>query len=119
MERTHGQLSARLADRLRRDNANSLTHIHRCAAGQITSVTLAANAVWRFAGQNRTNLHFLDSGRIDAVHMPFLNHVAGCNNHGAIKLLQILSRGAAQNTNGQRCHNLTGVDNRPHPDAAL
>ena len=47
VERAHGELGARLADRLRRDDADRLAHVDRRAAGEIAPVAVAANAVGR------------------------------------------------------------------------
>ena len=49
VERAHGELGARLADRLRRDHADRLAHVDRRAAGEIAPVAGAADAV----GQSR------------------------------------------------------------------
>src|SRR6185312_6159158 len=38
VERTHGELGARLADRLRRNDADRLAHVHRRTAGEIAPV---------------------------------------------------------------------------------
>src|ERR1019366_6421964 len=44
VEGAHGQLGARLADRLRGDHTHRLTDVDRGAARQIAAVTMAANA---------------------------------------------------------------------------
>ena len=72
VERAHGELRTRFADRLRGDDTDGLAHVDRRPARQVAAVTFAANPILSFAGQDRTDLHFLDSGRIDAVDMPFL-----------------------------------------------
>src|SRR5690606_8592805 len=51
VERTHGQLGARLADRLRGDHADSLTDVDRRAAGKIATVALGAHALIGLAHQ--------------------------------------------------------------------
>ena len=43
MEGAHGQLRARLADRLRRDDAHRLADVHRRAAREVTAVAMAAD----------------------------------------------------------------------------
>ena len=47
VERAHGELGARLADRLRGDDADRLAHVDRRAAGKIAPVAHAAHAVGR------------------------------------------------------------------------
>ena len=51
VERAHGELGARLADRLRRDHADRLAHVDRRAAGEIAPVAGAAHAVGGLAGR--------------------------------------------------------------------
>ena len=62
VERAHGELRARLADRLGGDDAHRLAHVDRSAAGKIAPVASAADAVRRFAGEHRADLHFLHAG---------------------------------------------------------
>ena len=51
VERPHGQLRARLADRLGGDDAHCLTRADHAATGQVPAVARAADAVARLAGQ--------------------------------------------------------------------
>src|SRR6185437_9382982 len=50
VERAHGELRARLTDRLRRDDADRLAHVDRRAARQIAPVAGPADAVFGLAG---------------------------------------------------------------------
>ena len=65
MERAHGELRARLADRLRGDDADRLAHIDRRAARKIAPIALAANAVLGLAGQHRADVHLMDAGSVE------------------------------------------------------
>src|SRR5207247_7135923 len=49
MEGPHGQLGARLADRLRGDDADRLTELDRLAGSKVTAVALRAHAAARRA----------------------------------------------------------------------
>ena len=62
VERTHRQLRARLTDRLRGDDADSLADVDRRTASEVAAVALGANAVDRLAGQHRADADFLDLG---------------------------------------------------------
>ncbi len=70
VERAHGELGARLADRLRRDDADRLAHVDRRAAGEIAPVAQPADAVLGLAGEHRADLHLLDAGGVDRGHSP-------------------------------------------------
>ena len=112
VERAHGELGARLADRLRRDDADSLAHVDGRAAGEVASVAGAADAVCRLAGENRTDLHLLDTGGGDRLDVPLLDHRALGHDHAAGLVDQVLSRGAAEDAGGQRRDDLAGIDDR-------
>src|SRR5208282_2179176 len=62
VERAHGELGPRLADRLGGDDAHRLAHIDRRAAGEIAPIALAAAAAGGLAGQHRTDLDLLHAG---------------------------------------------------------
>src|SRR5204862_674767 len=64
VERTHRQLRAGLADRLRRDDADRFAVVDRRAAGEVAAVALAADAVDEFAGPRRADLLFMDCGPV-------------------------------------------------------
>ena len=57
MEGAHGQLRARLADRLRGDHADRLADIDLGAPRKITAVAMPAHPRFGLAGQHRTDLH--------------------------------------------------------------
>ena len=76
MERAHGELRARLADRLRGDDADRLAHIDRRAAGEIAPVALAADARLGVAGQHRTDAHLLHAGGDELLDMRLLEQRA-------------------------------------------
>src|SRR5580693_9358615 len=61
VERAHGELSARLADRLGGDDAHRLAHIDRGAAGKVAPVALAAGAAAGLAGEHGADLDLLDA----------------------------------------------------------
>ena len=119
VEGAHGELRARLADRLRRDDAHGLAHVDGRAAREVAAIALGADAVLGLAGEHRTDLHFLNAGGVDRLDVPFLNHLAGGHDHLAVRGLQILGGGAAENARRQRRDDLAGVDDRPHADAVL
>src|SRR5690606_16698631 len=51
VEGPHGQLRARLTDRLRRNNADSLTDIHHRPTRKVAPVTLGTDAIFCLTGQ--------------------------------------------------------------------
>src|SRR5664279_831860 len=56
VERPHRELGARLADRLRRDDAHRLAELRQAPGGEHAPVALAAGATARLAGQQRPDL---------------------------------------------------------------
>src|SRR5690606_2047581 len=76
VEGAHGELRTWLADRLRRDDADRLAHIDPGTAGKIAPVAGGADAVLRFAGEHRADLHLLDARRGDRLDMVLHDELA-------------------------------------------
>ncbi len=120
VERTHGELRARLADRLRGDDANGFTHVDRCTAGKVTTVADRANAGLNFAGQCRTDTDRLDTGLLDLDDIGLEDHLAGIDDTFAGDgMIDIVERGTTENANANRCHDLTSIDDGGHGEALV
>src|SRR3546814_3870767 len=65
VEGAHGELGARLADRLRGDDADRLADVHLGAAGEVAPVAGAADAAYRLAHQRRADEDGVDAGTLD------------------------------------------------------
>src|SRR5690606_25664980 len=65
VERPHRELRARLADRLRRDDADGLALVHARSAREITPVALRADAVLRLARDRGARKHLVDRVRLE------------------------------------------------------
>ena len=61
VERAHRQLRARLADRLRGDDADRLAQLHHPSGGQVAAVAPRAHAAARRAGEHRADADLLDA----------------------------------------------------------
>src|SRR6202020_1592966 len=61
VECTHGELSAGLADGLRRDDADGFAHLDHLAGAEVTAVAEDADAALGLAGENRADLDALDT----------------------------------------------------------
>src|SRR5439155_21958230 len=60
VERPHRELRARLADRLRRDDADGLAELGETSVAQIAPIAHDTDASLRIAGEARANTHGLD-----------------------------------------------------------
>src|ERR1700722_17114896 len=67
VERAHGQLCARLADGLRRNEADRFAPFHETPGRQVTAIATAANSASRFTSQHRANFDALDASRLNRV----------------------------------------------------
>ena len=103
VERAHGELRARLADRLRGDDAHRLAHIDRSAAGEIAPIALAAAAAGRLAGEHRADLHLLHAGIDQPLDVLLLEQRRVRHQHFvARRIAHVLGRGAAEDAARQR-----------------
>src|SRR3546814_3975135 len=69
------ELGARLADRLRGDDADRLADVHLGAAGEVAPVAGAADAAYRLAHQRRADEDGVDAGTLDLVDLVVLNEI--------------------------------------------
>ena len=76
MEGAHGELSARLADGLRRDDAHRLADVDPVAASQVASVAGGANPEARLAGDGRAHRDLVDAKIVEPIHPGLIEHVA-------------------------------------------
>ena len=84
VERTHRQLRARFADRLRGNHAHRLAGIDQATAAQVAAVATGADAEARCAGQRRAHLDLVDAGGFEAeVRQAFANLAAVAEEAGA------------------------------------
>ena len=113
VERPHGQLGSWLADRLGRDDTDSLADIHRGAAGKVTSVTLAADTGLRLAEKCGTDDRLVDTRFLHALGMFLGHHLAGRDDDVAGgKIYHVLGHDPAQNAVIQCLDDITAVHHR-------
>ncbi len=118
MEGTHGQLGARFADRLRRDDANGLADIHRGAAGEIAPVAFAADAVQKLAAEYSPYTHLLNMRGFDLLRDVFGDFAPALDDDLAgFGMLDVFGRGTTEDALGKRGHDLPAVDHGLHGDA--
>src|SRR5687767_9387980 len=73
MKCPHGQLCARLTDRLRRDDPNSFAYLHHIASGEIAAITHGAYPTLELACEYRTDLNPLDTSIFNALDSILIN----------------------------------------------
>ena len=118
VERPHGELGARLADRLRGDDAHRLAHVDRRAACEIAPVALGANPAGRLAGEHRTDAHLLDAALVDQLDLRLLQQGVLLDDHlvGGGRA-HVLGHGAAEDAAAERGLDHAGVDHGTRLDA--
>ena len=112
MERTQCQLCTRLADGLCGNHTHSLTFLYHAVVGQVTAVTLGADAFLRFAGEYRTNLDLLDRRLFYLLGNSLGDLFAGVNQNLVVQRIHyIVNRHTTQDSLAQRGYYLFVVLN--------
>src|SRR5690606_2486886 len=81
VEGTHGELRARLADRLRGDDAHRLADVDAVATREVAPVALRADAVARRAGDGRADHHLVHARLLELAHQPLIEQFARLHHH--------------------------------------
>src|SRR5215472_15220146 len=81
VEGAHGELRARLADRLRGDDAHGLADRDRPAPCEIAPVAARADAVAGLAGDGRADLDLVDALLLEQPHQLLIEQRAGGDQH--------------------------------------
>ena len=120
MEGTHRQLRARFTDRLRRNNANSLTDIDTLTACEVAAVALRTHAVANFAGDRRAHHYVIDRVILELCNCAFIKHGARIESHLIRSRNQhCLCEYAPQNTLAQWLNYVTTFYERRHRNTIL
>src|SRR5690606_8476337 len=118
VEGAHGELGARLADRLGGDHADRLADVHLHAAGEVAPVALLADAARRLAGEDRADLHLLEAGVLDEGHLALVDLLVGPDEHPAGgRIDDVLEGDAAEDALAERLDDLTALHERGDLDA--
>src|SRR6266567_3615402 len=85
------ELRARLADRLRGQNADGLAQVHHVHRGEVAAVAHPAHAALRLARQDRADLHRLDPRILDGLRGLFDDELARLDQHlGAAVFIELV-----------------------------
>ena len=117
VERTHGELRAGFADRLRRDHADRFAALDQTPGRQVASVAGDANAALRFAGQHRADLDALDTGRLNRRRQFFGDFLIDRHDDVAFVIALIFESHAADDAVAQRFDDFARFDDRFDHDA--
>ena len=104
VEGTQGQLCTRLADSLSGNHADSLALLHHESCSKVTTVALGAQAVFSLAGEDRTDLHFLDTGALDSVASTLANLFAGSNDQYTVLIEDVVYAYSTEDTLRERSY---------------
>src|SRR6202020_344481 len=83
VEGTHGELRARLADGLRRNDAHRLADVDAMATTQVAAVALRADAVTGLTGDGRTHHDLVDTHLFQQFDQLLVDQNAGLDQHFA------------------------------------
>src|SRR5690606_23926690 len=118
VERAERELRARLTDRLRGQDADSLADVDCLHRREVAAVALAADAALRLAGQHGTDLHRLDARVLDQVGVLFADHVARLDDELTVdRVIDVFQRDVADDAVLQRLDDVLALLQRGHLDA--
>ena len=117
MERTHGELCARLADGLRGDNADSFAEFDHASGSQVAAVAQSANAAPGLTGEHGANAHALDTRSLHGVSQLFGYFLVHLDDDVTLEVLDLVERNAAHDAVAQRLDFDAGFDDRLDVDA--
>src|SRR5262249_8585768 len=118
VERSHRQLRARLANRLRGDDAHSLTELDGTTGCEVPAIAALAPAAARRAREHRTDAHLLDAGFLHRRRLVLVDLLVDIDDRaGAERIDDLLERDAADDTVAKRLDDLARFDNGARLDA--
>src|SRR5439155_13293644 len=96
VEGTHGELRARLTDRLGGDDADRLADVDPLARGHVAAVAGLAHAVLGVAGEHGADPDLVDPGRSELALLGTVDLLADRDQHLALGRRDVLERRAAE-----------------------
>src|SRR5688500_683641 len=118
VERAHRQLRARLADRLRGDDADRLAELDQPPGRQVAPVAARADAAPRGAGQHRADLHLLDAALLHRRRLVLVDLLVDLDDGIAAERVEDLFEGhAADDAVAQRLDDFARFDDGAGLDA--
>ena len=118
VERPHRQLRARLADRLRGDDADRQTELDEASGREVAAVALGAAAAAAGAGEDRTDPDLLDAAFLDVFRLLLVDHLVHVDDQITRQRIEDpLERDAADDAVAKRLDDLTRFHDRACIDA--
>src|SRR6266513_978592 len=124
VERAQRELRARLADGLRRQDADRFAQVHHVHGGEVAAVAHAAHAALRLAGEHRADADRLDPRVLDRLRGLLVDQLPGLDQHlGSLVLVQLVriahlvERHAAHQALAQRLDDVLAFLQRRHLEA--
>src|SRR5262249_43103679 len=114
---THGELSSRFADGLRRDDSGGFAEFDEAARGQVAAVAHDANTALRFAGQHRADFHALDTCGLNGDCQFFGDFLVDVHDNVAVVVFEFFQRHAADDAVALRLDDLAGFDDTGDVDS--
>ena len=113
VEGTHGELSSRLADRLRRDDAHGLADVDAMATAQVAAVALRADAVAGLARDRRAHHDLIDAHLLEQLDQLLVDQDARLDQHLAGRGHDhVLGDHASENALAQALDHIAAFDDR-------
>ena len=110
VERTERQLSTRLTNSLCSDDTDSLTLLYHTTGSEVTTITLAADALLRLTGQHRTNLDALNLRLLDGFSQRLGDFLTGSHdNLTSLGINHIVNGNTSEDTLRETANDLIAI----------
>ena len=115
VERPHGELRSRFANRLCGNNTHGLANFGQRPGGQVTPVAHRADAALQLASENRPHDDMLEPGVFDAFGSGFVHQgIADHQNLTAVRVENVLGGNASQDPFSEGFDDLTALHQGRH-----
>ena len=117
VERPHGELRPRLADRLRGDNPDRLAVGHHLSAGQVAPIAQGTHSPLALAGERGADLHLVEARHLHLAGHVLIDFLVGGEDQVLVGVVDVLQYHPTEDAVGKPVDDLPSLDQRSNRDS--